>query len=588
MNQYYTIVTKTASKYGEGADIVNTIIAPLTAQYTAIPPVTTSQRQKLQAASQKRITLPDSFDPRAEGGILHDKTRVLDQASCGSCWAFSTATAMSDTFSRISNGEIRLDPMSVITGAFIRPDGKQSCGTDPKTGKPLSLGNGCMGAAPVAVGMCLGGFTGDSDDPAAGKCNCTRWSLYEPTCQDYSQYVNICKGDPKCHSVGSKQRSDILNNAFKGMNTNSDGDYESGLCFLKPAGDKDHGQYRFKMPDRSWFVPQIIPRTKPPFTADPGDLSNTEQLTNIIKHSQGRMKELIYTNGTLVGGYPVFMDFMSAGEEHKTRIGSDGSNVNLSTNSWLKTKYGSIYYGGGCNDKKTVLDGGHAVALVGWGQSDELETAALKLPWITPAVKKTIEDAGGSLKNFWIVRNSWGTNWTSGGKAGGGYYLTAMYPVNPYAQFSASYITQISDIDNNFFNAVPTPGSPPVIFGGQWYGLKADCHNESCNTEALGVVDQTKFQQMVKNIDKNPPPPGKSTGSLIGAAIGSTGLGGSNGANALQRAQKIYSSTKQPKITINTPSPSSPGSGNKPNHTAIILIVIMIIIALGFGGYFML
>ena len=42
-----------------------------------------------------------------------------------------------------------------------------------------------------------------------------------------------------------------------------------------------------------------------------------------------------------------------------------------------------------------------------------------------------------------------------------------MYPVNPYAQFSASYITQISDIDNNFFNAAPAPGSPPVIFGGQ-------------------------------------------------------------------------------------------------------------------------
>ena len=587
MNQYYTIVTKTASKYGEGADIVNTIIAPLTAQYTAIPTVTASQSQKLQAAAQKRITLPDSFDPRAEGGILHDKTRVLNQASCGSCWAFSTATAMSDTFSRISDNEIRLDPMSVITGAFVRPDGKQSCGTNPKTGEPMPLGNGCMGAAPVAVGMCLGGFTGDSDDPAAGKCNCTRWSLYEPTCQDYSQYVNICKGDPKCNPVKPNQRSEILNKAFKDMNTNSDGDYENGLCFLKPAGDKDHGQYRFKMPDRSWFVPQIIRRSNPgtPYTNDPADLSDQNQLTNIIKQSQGRMKELIYTNGTLVGGYPVFMDFMSAGVEGKTRMGSDGSKVTLSTNSWLKTEHGSIYYGGGCNDSKTVLDGGHAVALVGWGQSDELETAALKLPWITPAVKKTIEDAGGSLKNFWIVRNSWGTNWTSGGKAGGGYYLTAMYPVNPYAQFSASYITQTDGLGSNgVFNAVPAPGSPPVIFGGQWYGLKADPRAAS-DTDALGVVDPSKFQQMVKNIEKNPPPPGKSTGSLLGAAC-------SGGCDATQQAKKIYSSTKQPKImdpgAPSTPSPSSPGSGKKPNHTVIILIVIMIIIALGLGGYFML
>ncbi|KAK6488869.1 cathepsin B-like [Huso huso] len=55
------------------------------------------------------VKLPDSFDPREQWPNCPTIQEIRDQGSCGSCWAFGAAEAISDRFCVQSNGKVSIE-----------------------------------------------------------------------------------------------------------------------------------------------------------------------------------------------------------------------------------------------------------------------------------------------------------------------------------------------------------------------------------------------------------------------------------------------------------------------------------------------
>lgn len=128
------------------------------------------------------------------------------------------------------------------------------------------------------------------------------------------------------------------------------------------------------------------------------------------------IKESIFSNGPIPTGYIVFQDFFM-GTADKSQGGDNwgptkGVYVHLDTDSNGVTPEGdtSPYKYGSSSDMNTQA-GAHAVVIVGWGETEIPNIVpkawAKKNPGSPVPAKITIP--------YWVVRNSWGTNWCEKG-----------------------------------------------------------------------------------------------------------------------------------------------------------------------------
>lgn len=128
------------------------------------------------------------------------------------------------------------------------------------------------------------------------------------------------------------------------------------------------------------------------------------------------IKESIFSNGPIPTGYIVFQDFFM-GTADKSQGGDNwaptkGVYVHLDTDNTGVTPEGdsSPYKYGSSSDMNTQA-GAHAVVIVGWGEAEIPNIVpkawAKKNPGSPVPPKITIP--------YWVVRNSWGTNWCEKG-----------------------------------------------------------------------------------------------------------------------------------------------------------------------------
>lgn len=184
-------------------------------------------------------------------------------------------------------------------------------------------------------------------------------------CMNYDKFCNNSKG---CYTAKKKPFDEKLNMVFE-LSTEDNNIPECGCC---PQCDNNYSYYITE--------PELISKV---------------QARNVPASSDAeeRIKDHIFNNGAAVTGYVVYYNFVkdqSNGRFEKTR------------GIYIETER----YSSDNEDPKKFM-GCHAVVIVGWG----IEKSPITL------------DDGTVLENtpYWIVRNSWGTEWGNNG-----YFKIAM------------------------------------------------------------------------------------------------------------------------------------------------------------------
>jgi len=122
----------------------------------------------------------DNYDPR-KGDKAHCYTPIRDQAHCGSCWAFATATVLSDRYCLFANTSVILSPQDLV-----------SCDT--------VLNKGCDGGNPVAAWeyCSLKGIVSDECYPyVSGNGTTGTCEIKNGNCVTNAVYKKYKSGQPK-------------------------------------------------------------------------------------------------------------------------------------------------------------------------------------------------------------------------------------------------------------------------------------------------------------------------------------------------------------------------------------------------------
>ena len=327
--------------------------------------------------------LPENFDWREAGPPNNIRiSSVKNQGHCGSCWAMATSSALTDRYNVSGNSVDDLSPL------YLAACNKKNQGC-----------NG--GSTEVAATFCV--TNGLSNN------NCSSWEKYcnadsherNTLCTPSDQYNEKVKD-------GNGNEIDELKCDFQDCET-----FKAGKDSVNTIlGDK------LDNPIKPSIQPLDIPNISSDylFTQDPGSV-------------QRALKMEIIANGPVVTTFWVFPDFSG-------KVDTRGK--------WPSTNniyiHGAYYdpdsYNPSSNDPFNDIKNvnpilkeaaAHAVEIIGWGKGD------------------TGNDKYGDVY-YWIVKNSWDTNWGDEG-----YFKIAM------TQYKDPDSDSIPDITINGFVCIDVP-----------------------------------------------------------------------------------------------------------------------------------
>ncbi len=417
-NKSLTLYPPVSSKYGVSYSHEAPItIAPLTLTVPLGIAKTTKKglSSMLQAAASQDLSPPKSkFDIREE--LPGPLTIVRNQGNCGSCWAFSSATAMGDCITKkLLNSKNPLkDSIRISPASFLNLTG-------------LPWAGGCQGGNPLNAAV----YMSENKVP-----------LVTDSCSDYSWYLvpyinqtpeNECDS---CNQIMQQYQR------IGGVGTDM-----GPPCLMKPEKG-EHWQFRmggYETMKNEQGKPIMV-------TTQPDDLNSID--TNILTSLKNRhmMQEFLLKHGSFPVGISLFAGFMPGGGNFQnpniTSKLKKGADVNV---SWVKNS-GNIKVNVYVQDMECDQEivGGHAVTVVGWDNSEAVHNRAVaQLDKCFGSGKgKRISDKVFNILGrnqkfplgwYWIIRNSWGTVWPSGQNTGGGYFGLAMYPSNLLSQWTLPY-----------------------------------------------------------------------------------------------------------------------------------------------------
>eukprot|EP00095_Tigriopus_kingsejongensis_P004826 snap_masked-scaffold1088_size63410-processed-gene-0.5 protein:Tk04826 transcript:snap_masked-scaffold1088_size63410-processed-gene-0.5-mRNA-1 annotation:"cathepsin b precursor" len=149
--------------------------------------------------------IPDEFDPRQKWPQCTTIKEIRDQGSCGSCWAFGAATAMSDRLCIHQNKQIRVSAEDLLSCCY-------------------SCGFGCNGGFPGAAwrywsraGLVSGGVYGS-------RTGCQPYSI-EP-CEHHVNGTRMpCEEGGKTPKCMRQCQNNVYKTPYEEDKTYGDGEY---------------------------------------------------------------------------------------------------------------------------------------------------------------------------------------------------------------------------------------------------------------------------------------------------------------------------------------------------------------------------
>lgn len=376
-----------------------TLFPPCNANPTVIVPEQPKQLKLMTAA----VSLPEYFNWADAANVAATKKWPLrdpklgpytmtatNQETCGSCWAVSATSVLSDRWAIWTQG-----PNPQLSATYVL--GCVSDGTVPNPKVRFNNTQGCNGGFPAAAAELFARFgvvnnecanyewcagsqacrSGPPDASTGGDPGGFFNKQLLPRCASSSGCLNctcVQKGrDGKCISTKCTGKNNNTVQVFKVKRYTSVPRYEDAAVRAQV--------------DSALPTPVMSAQFKAPRIDD--TTSAAISLSNITD-----IKNEIFANGPVVGCYAVFYDFQSGSGARNCWAPTKGVYCNVQTGQ--ARPYSRTSYGGA----ESQLTGYHAIAIVGWGVEKDV------VDWANPTGPKL-------TLPYWICRNSWSTNWNS-------------------------------------------------------------------------------------------------------------------------------------------------------------------------------